>query len=121
MRGVVSLRRQRDIDRVFDEGRWRRLQTVAVGVYHRDDMEPTRAAFVAGRRTGSAVRRNRARRRLREAFRLEIENLAPGADVVLVARKLTGSADFQQLRADIREALQREGLLPSPDDDRGEQ
>lgn len=110
-RGFVTLRRQSDIDRVFQAGRWRRGPGVSVATWHRGDDQPTRAAFVAGRRIGTAVRRNRARRRLREAYRLLAHELAPGADVVLVAREDTAEINFGHLQAAIREALAAEGLL----------
>jgi len=113
MRRIETLRRQGDIDRVFQEGRWRRLGPVAVGAWRRGDCGPTRVAFVAGRRVGKAVRRNRARRRVREAYRLLGERVRPGADVVLVAREQTPDMSFDRLQAAIREALAAEGLLDS--------
>lgn len=45
-----------------------------------------RVAFVAGKRLGGAVRRNRAKRVLRQAAR-DLGGPWPGWDVVLVARK----------------------------------
>ncbi len=118
MAGMETLRRQRDIDRVFHDGRWRRMPAVAVGVHMRGDAEATRVAFVAGRRVGSAVRRNRARRRLREAWRLMADRVRPGADVVLVARDRTADEDFRRLQAQIHEALAAEVLVSGADDRR---
>jgi len=118
MAGIETLRRQRDIDRVFRGGRWRRMPAVAVGMYVRGDAEVTRVAFVAGRRVGNAVRRNRSRRRLREAWRLMAERVRPGADVVVVARDRTADVDFRRLQAQVGEALAAEGLLDGADDRR---
>lgn len=111
MRGMPTLRQPQDLDRVFREGRWQRLQPVAVGVLHRDDEEQSRFAFVAGRRVGKAVRRNRARRRMREAVRSMMGDICAGADIVLAARPETVETDFRQLRQAIRRALEAEGLL----------
>ncbi|MFW6438075.1 MAG: ribonuclease P protein component [Armatimonadota bacterium] len=108
---MPTLRRQRDLDRVFQSGQWRRLRPVAVGTYHREDGEPTRFAFIAGRRIGNAVRRNRARRRMREALRLMLPEVRAGADVVLAARHDTPEIDFRTLQKAIRSALDAEGLL----------
>jgi ribonuclease P protein component len=44
-----------------------------------DPSEPPRVAFALGRNVGSAVRRNRARRRLRAAIAAHAGELAPGA------------------------------------------
>lgn len=112
---MKTLRRQRDLDRAFQEGRWRRLQTVSVGLYLRGDEHPPRVAFVAGQRVGTAVRRNRARRRLRNAFQTLDEQVRPGVDIVLVARGATVDADFEAIQRDIRQALSSEGLLMHAD------
>ncbi len=111
MRGMPTLRRPRELDRVFGEGHWRRLRPVAVGTYHRGDGEQSKFAFVAGRRVGKAVRRNRARRRMREALRTMLADVGPGADIVLAARDDTAEVDFRVLQDAIRNALTGEGLL----------
>ena len=68
---------------------------VTVHVRERDDVGPPKATVVAGRRVGSAVRRNRAKRRLRAA--LSLQTLPAGRDIVLVARPGADEAPFSQL------------------------
>jgi len=46
-----------------------------------------RVGFAAGRRLGSAVVRNRIKRLLREAYRLEQHRLVDGIDLILVGRQ----------------------------------
>jgi ribonuclease P protein component len=68
-------------------------------------------AFVAGRRVGGAVERNRARRILRAAWR-EIAPLAQeGWDVVLVARGSIRKAKTQDLVAEMEELLTRAQVI----------
>lgn len=111
MRGLVTLRRQSDLDRVFQSGQWQRWPEVAVGSLRRDDGDGPRVAFVAGRRIGTAVRRNRARRRLREAYRRLADRVRADADIVMLARDCTCDVDFQRLLASLEKALARAGLL----------
>lgn len=111
MRGLVTLRRQSDMDRVFQAGTWQRRPEVVLGSFRRDDDGVARVAFVAGRRIGRAVRRNRARRRLREAYRLLADRVRGGADIVLVARDRTCDVDFRRLQASVESALAQAGLL----------
>lgn len=63
-------------------------------------LDVIRVAVAAPRSLGRAVARNRSRRRLREAFRAAIAELArgPGCDLVIVARAPTASAPFTDLR-----------------------
>jgi len=47
---------------------------------------PTRIGFTAGKRVGTAVARNRAKRLLREAACARYPQLAPGWDLIFIAR-----------------------------------
>ena len=70
-----------------------------------------RVGFTASRKVGSAVARNRARRRLREAARQVLPAQArPGYDLVLVARRETLTRNFAALVADLEVALRRLGV-----------
>ena len=67
-----------------------------------------RVGFTASRKVGNAVVRNRVRRRLREAARLEIPGQARrDLDYVLVGRQAAIARDFVALRQELVEALKR--------------
>ncbi len=71
-----------------------------------------RIAVAVPRDVGTAVRRNRARRRVREAVRLALrERSGAGADIVLVARKPAISAPARELRESVGAAL--DAALPN--------
>ncbi|HXC54314.1 MAG TPA: ribonuclease P protein component [Rhizomicrobium sp.] len=65
-----------------------------------------RVGFTASRKVGGAVLRNRAKRRLRAAAAavLPLSGLA-GTDYVLVARRDTATRPFENLLADLAQAL----------------
>ena len=56
-----------------------------------------RVGITTGKKLGHAVVRNRARRRLREVYRLNEALFKPGYDIVVVARHKCVTADFQKL------------------------
>ncbi|HEX2974100.1 MAG TPA: ribonuclease P protein component [Tepidisphaeraceae bacterium] len=53
-----------------------------------NDLDRPRLGMTIGKKHGNAVQRNRLRRLLREAFRLEQHNLPPGFDYLLVPRPI---------------------------------
>ncbi len=69
-----------------------------------------RAGYTATKKLGNAVARNRARRRLKEAARLELatRNLA-GTELVFICRQETASLPFNTLRAGLKAALDELG------------
>ena len=82
--------------------------TVLIEARRRAEGGPIGVGFTASKKVGSAVARNRARRRLREAARRLMPDLAlPGVDYVLVARQTTPDAGWAALLDDLGNALIR--------------
>lgn len=78
-----------------------RTQGVANGylvLYARKNrLEKNRVGITVGKKLGCAVVRNRVRRRLREAYRLNESKFLTGHDIVVVARSRSIKADFSKL------------------------
>ena len=102
---AARLRRGEDIARVRTDGVARNDKLFTLRALPSD--QPTvRVAVVASRAVGGAVKRNRARRRVREAVRVALAaRRTPdvGADLVLIARR----AALDALPADLRDAVER--------------
>lgn len=64
-----------------------------------------KAGFTVSRQVRGAVKRNRARRRLREAFRRQRVALPPDISVVFVGRPLVQSVPFEVLVQSLGEVL----------------
>jgi ribonuclease P protein component len=74
----------------------------------------TRFGFITGKKIGNAVKRNRARRLIREAIRLRLHLLKTGWDLVWIARGSIVDADAQAVSEAVDEALRRGKLYASP-------
>ena len=64
----------------------------------RNGTEQNRLGITTGLKLGHAVDRNRARRRIRETYRLNEHRLKRGYDIVIVARSRSIDGDFAELQ-----------------------
>jgi ribonuclease P protein component len=78
-----------------------------------------RYGMIAGRRLGKAVRRNRARRLVREAMRRLCGRLQPGWDLVVVIRSGVVGASAGEVQSELDLLARRAGLLDGPPEDDG--
>ena len=70
-----------------------------------------RLGVVTSRKIGGAVQRTRARRLLRESFRLHQHELAQPVELILVARNSIAGKQFADVEKDFLATLRRAGLL----------
>lgn len=103
------LRRSADFQAVFQKSN--RLERPSfVALWRRG--ERRRVGFAVSRQVRRAVQRNRARRRIREAYRQVRELIAGDVELVVVARPSAATRPFRELVEDMRwlaRALARAG------------
>jgi ribonuclease P protein component len=103
----TPVRRRRDFERARRRGRRVRVGSLVLYVHRRpDNASFARLGLVVGSSCGTAVSRNRIKRRLRAAF----SAAEPGAgwDVIAHASPQTAAAPFQELVDSIGEAARAE-------------
>jgi len=77
------------------------------------EVKHVRVGVAAGKTTGTAVHRNRAKRLLREAMRPLIPSLASGWDLILIARRPLATASLTETRDALMNLLERAKILPA--------
>ncbi|MBU0512432.1 MAG: ribonuclease P protein component [Chloroflexi bacterium] len=76
-----------------------------------NELHTPRFGVAAGRSVGNAVRRNRAKRQIRETIRPLIPTIQSGWDIILLARKPIAAATYSEIEAAIYSLLRRASLL----------
>ena len=114
------LRHRNDFARLRTQGKAIHMPLFVLS-YHANDLSHNRYGFVASRRIGNAVMRNKVRRRLREAIyrfhhgitgsNLQNDGNISSFDVTLIARKSIAKATFQEIFLQLDDALHRAELL----------
>ena len=98
------LRRTKDFDRVFAEGR-RRGGPLLSNRYMPNGLRHTRLGVALNRAWRSAVRRNRAKRLVREAFRTHKDALPKGIDLVVLPSPNWGDPGPQAIARELARLL----------------
>jgi ribonuclease P protein component len=100
------LRNQRDFQKVYKNGKSKSDKLIVL-LYGKNDYSYNRIAFLASKKVGNSVKRNRARRLMKEAYRNLNLNLASGYDIILVARNTINDTKCCEVEKSIKNAIYR--------------
>ena len=104
------LRKQADFDAVYKKGRSVGDKYVVI-FYLKNGLDHTRTGFLASKKVGNSVQRNRARRLMKESYRQIAEDIPQGYDIILIARNTITGRSFMEVDDSIIHALRRTGLI----------
>ena len=106
----LTLRNQNDFNRVYKKGKSRGGR-FAVILYKRNGLKYTRTAFVASKKVGNSVERNRSRRLMRAAYKAIEPNVRKGYDIVFVARATIKECKEPEVERQLKKSLESAGIL----------
>ena len=109
MRDQSVLRRQKDFDRVYRKGKSAGSRYVVVFTM-KNHLPYPRKAFLASKKVGNSVQRNRARRLMKESMRLTELQLPEGYDFIFIARNTIKGRKCGEVKKSIVNALRRTGI-----------
>ena len=96
MKPAVTLKQNYEFRRLYQKGA-SSAGSCMVLYCRKNKLGHNRLGLTASVKLGHAVVRNRARRRLREVYRLNSSQLRKGWDIILVARSRTVTASWKEL------------------------
>lgn len=106
---MKTIKSKAEFERVFSSGKRASHRLVRVTALKGDEGDLGRVAFVAPKRLGNAVYRNRCKRVLREAAR-SCGFPVPGYDVILFATRKTHESSPSQVGDALSALLARSGV-----------
>jgi ribonuclease P protein component len=108
------LKQEGEFARARAQGRRLICGCLIANVLPRPGLPTARLGVVTGKKVGNAVARNRARRLMRESFRLHQHELAGPVDLVLVARPSIAGKKLAEVERDFLRVLRQARIGGGP-------
>ncbi len=105
-----TITKNRDFRRVYNKGKYF-SSPILITYIIRNRLNSTRVGITASKKTGNAVKRNRSRRIIREAFRSLKNSVKSGLDIIFVARAKTSGVKTNDILKDMKRELFKLGVL----------
>ena len=104
------LRRKEDFSAIYNRGKSLGERYIVL-FYKKNNLGYTRTAFLASKKVGNAVMRNRARRLMKESVRQLSGRLPEGYDLIFIARNTITNSKCADVKKSIEAALRRSKLF----------
>ena len=104
------LRRKSDFSTIYNKGKSVGDRYVVL-FYRKNNLPYNRIAYLASKKVGNAVKRNRARRLMKESVRLSNMELPTGYDFIIIARNTITNAKCAEVKRSLESALRRTGVI----------
>ena len=114
MQHTVSLKQDHEFRRLYSKGK--SAVSPYFAIYCRKTNRPiNRLGITTGVKLGNAVKRNRARRRIRELYRTNEKRFLSGYDLVVVARTRVIYGRYGELEQSFLQLMRKLGLCSRRD------
>jgi ribonuclease P protein component len=105
----------RDFRYVIRKGRKFPAGFLTIIVFNRKDGNNIRRlGLVTSAKVGTAVQRNKAKRRLREIFRTYKHKLTPGLDIIFLLKPEIKSTGYGKIKQTVLDSLKNAGFYSEP-------
>lgn len=103
------LRRKKDFTAIYNKGKSIGEKYVVL-FYRRNGLDYNRTAFLASKKVGNSVSRNRARRLMKESHRELKQNLESGYDIIWIARNTICNLKCADVKKSMEAAVKKSGI-----------
>ncbi|NIM47405.1 MAG: ribonuclease P protein component [Candidatus Aenigmarchaeota archaeon] len=111
LRKEFRVTKKRDFEKIRKKGKFFSNSDLAIN-FISNHLSISRVAIIISKKLlKKAIQRNRLRRQIREAIRLNFLKIKPGFDLAILLRKDISSWDFKKIESRLIETLKKTGLL----------
>lgn len=107
---TIGLKSSDEFKNVFENGRYL-VNEYFVVYYLKNGLDYNRVGFSSSKKIGVKVRRNRAKRLLKEVYRINERSISKGYDMVFIARENILKVNFHELEEAFILLLKRCSLI----------
>lgn len=105
------LKKKSDFQKIFKKGRSSAGPYFVLYIRENEEKGPTRIGFAVSKKIGTAVVRNKIKRRLREAVRSLVPDIKDNYDIIIVARSRIKSISFFEIQKQMINIFNRNRLV----------
>ena len=99
------LKKKKDFEKVFKKGKAKKGKFFLIK-FIKNELKTIRIGFVVSKKiSNKATKRNKLKRRMREATKMFLPSLPLGMDIVIVALRGSENLDFDQIRNHLEDLL----------------
>ena len=106
MRKKEILRKKDDFQAIYKAGKSVPERYIVL-FYRKNDLPYSRTAFLASKKVGNSIQRNRAKRLMKESYRLNADRFLDGYDLIFIARKTINGKKQKDVQKSLLNAAKR--------------
>lgn len=109
---TLSLKKSNEFQRVLQKGKWYNGKLISIYILS-NNKNKNFLGVAVGKKAGKAVKRNRIKRVIREAYRRYEAEISTGNTIVIIwkTKNLYEKLDFGVIKEDIFKCFSKEGIL----------
>jgi ribonuclease P protein component len=111
MKKAFRIKKNKEFQMVFKGGNSVANRQFVLYYFPKDQKVPFRIGLSVSKKVGKAVIRNRIKRYIRQVFTDLKEDIKPGFDFVVIARKPTAEMDFHETKKSLLHVLKKAKVI----------
>jgi ribonuclease P protein component len=104
------LRKNSDFSDIYKKGKSVGDRYIVL-FYRKNGLSYNRTGFLASKKVGNSVERNRARRLMKESYRSLAEKISTGYDLIIIARNTISGKKCADVEKSLYSAFKRTGII----------